>query len=98
MIEKDRVRIEWIEPTGNPSLPMTKGGQIIPNVARIQVAEGMVFVYVMVDEEEQNVLGVPVARLIRYAKLKDREEVTDDETGEGGEPSEDTQVCDSADK
>lgn len=79
---KDRLRIEWIGAHGGPQ------AQIFVNVREVRVAESMVFV---VLRPETLAFGVPIARLVRFAKLKDTEEGTngDEKNCEAGEPAED---------
>jgi hypothetical protein len=75
---KDRIRVEWVNALGHQQI------QIIPYSRRISVGDGMFIVYVAVGEGEEPAIGVPVARLVRFAKLKDREEVDDEGASEDG--------------
>jgi len=87
---KNRVRLEWLDGYGHTKT------QIIPNTVKIDVAEGVFFLYVEEDDQLYAASIIPLTRLVRAAALKNTE-VTDEE-GEAGESAEDEQVPDSADE
>ena len=81
---KDRLRVEWINALGHQQI------QIIPNTERISLDDGMFVLYVIEDGKEELAIGVPIGRLVRFAKLKDsEEEVTDGQASEGGKSPKD---------
>jgi len=91
MIEgKNRVRVEWVDGHG------AQRTQIFPDTVKAEAAEGLFYLYVEGDGEVLVAIGLPLSRLVRFAALKN-EEVNDGEAGKAGEPTEDSQVCDSPD-